>query len=388
MARVLFLFNHDQFHQVAHSLPIALQLRAAGRHDVVLAASTQQMAEHVETLVREAGQSVPVERLSLHRATSKALANSLDTVVPARKLLLYRDNIELFRSFDALVTSEKTSLLLKSRYGLTDLRMIHTRHGAGDRAIGFGREAREFDLTLVSGEKIARRLVAEANVDPAKLAIVGYSKFDLHGDNRIANPFPDPDRPIVLYAPHPSPRLSSYYRFGPEVLRRFAASERYNLVFAPHVMLFERSRVVTISPPAIARVPQVPAEAIEASNILVDRGSPASSDMSYTNLADIYLGDASSQIYEFLYRPRPVVHLDAHQTHWHGDPNHAHWNAGPVCTDPARILETVDEAIATHADFLPTQRQMVEDTFSISGEPSSRRAAQAIENFLEKEGLG
>ena len=36
MARVLFLFNHDQFHQVAHSLPIALQLRAAGRHDVVM----------------------------------------------------------------------------------------------------------------------------------------------------------------------------------------------------------------------------------------------------------------------------------------------------------------------------------------------------------------
>lgn len=54
---------------------------------------------------------------------------------PVRKIDMYRDNLDLFRSLDALVVTEKTSLIIKTGYGL-DLPIVHTRHGAGDRAIG------------------------------------------------------------------------------------------------------------------------------------------------------------------------------------------------------------------------------------------------------------
>ena len=37
MKRICFLFNHDQTHQLAHSLPIALALAARGQHRIVLA---------------------------------------------------------------------------------------------------------------------------------------------------------------------------------------------------------------------------------------------------------------------------------------------------------------------------------------------------------------
>jgi hypothetical protein len=50
--RVGFLFNHDQIHQVAHSLPIAKALAVAhpGTH-VVLALSNARIATEVERLL-------------------------------------------------------------------------------------------------------------------------------------------------------------------------------------------------------------------------------------------------------------------------------------------------------------------------------------------------
>src|SRR3546814_12960419 len=80
--------------------------------------------------------------------------------------MLYRDNLDFFRTLDMLVVAEKTSLLLKSRYGLSNLFMVHTRHGAGDRAIGFDKASAGFDHILCSGEKIRRRLIVDAGVDP------------------------------------------------------------------------------------------------------------------------------------------------------------------------------------------------------------------------------
>lgn len=383
MARLCFLFNHDQQHQVAHSLPIAIALMRSGGHEVVLATSSDSIDNRIRQELARAGLEPDTTRLTLSSTGSRLLAGGLDWLLPAHKILLYRDNLDFFRSFDALVTSEKTSLLLKTRYGLNGLKFIHTRHGAGDRAIGFGPESRHFDLTLVSGSKIARRLVDEAGVNPERIATVGYVKFDMHGEHRIENPFPDKSRPTVLYAPHPSPKLSSYYRMGAQVLEEFAASDRFNLIFAPHVMLFQRRRVITISPPAISTVPDVPTELLSASNILIDRGSSASSDMSYTNFADVYIGDASSQVYEFLYHPRPTLHLDAHGTDWEGDPNYMHWTAGPVCRDAGRVIDAVDEAIATHPSYLPAQQQLLADTFSPGDRPATERAATAIAQFME-----
>ncbi|WP_347303772.1 hypothetical protein V5740_03890 [Croceibacterium sp. TMG7-5b_MA50] len=381
MTRVCFLFNHDQLHQVAHSLPIALALAETGAADVTLAVASDALAAHVRRLAGGRLARCHLEELSLAGPLTRRLAHTLDGLLPARKILLYRDNLDFFRGFDALIVSEKTSLLLRTRYGLDNLRIIHTRHGAGDRAIGFGRESALFDLVLVSGPKIARRLVAEAGVNPARIAVVGYAKFDLYADaSPIRLLFPDAERPTVLYAPHPSPRLSSWYRMGQSVLDAFAASDRFNLIFAPHVMLFRRNWTVTISPPAIRRMHRPDTHG--AANIMVDLGSPASSDMSYTNRADLYIGDVSSQIYEYLIRPRPCLALDAHGVAWRDDPDYAHWHAGPVIGPGSDILTASEQAMVRHMDYLPTQRALLADTFSLTQRSSALRSAQAIIDFL------
>lgn len=381
-AKICFLFNHDQIHQVAHSLPIALELAETGQATVVLAVTYDSLETEIRRLAGDAIARLRIVRLDLNRAGSRIAAALFDFLAPARRLAIYRDNLDFFRQFDAVVISEKTSLLLKTRYGLHDVKLIHTRHGAGDRAIGFNRESALFDLVLVSGPKIRDRLIRDAGVLPDRIAIVGYSKFDLLPSIPPRLPVQENGRPTVLYNPHPSPHLSSWYRFGAQVLEQFRQSGRYNLIFAPHVMLFRRKIVFTVDKLSAARVRRPAQDCYEAPNMLIDLGSSRSVDMTYTQAADIYLGDVSSQIYEFLVRPRPCLFLDAHDTDWKNDPDYRHWRAGPVITDASDVIAAVDKAMESHPAFLPVQHQLLAETFSVESDPASQRAAQAILEFL------
>ncbi|QDH34474.1 hypothetical protein [Porphyrobacter sp. YT40] len=387
MKRICFLFNHDQTHQVAHSLPIALALAARGKHRIVLAYAREAIRKEIERQAHPALLArVELVQLGLKRGASQALAGVLERLVPATKLLIYRDNLDFFASFDAVVVSEKTTLLLKSRYGLDKVKLIHTRHGAGDRAIGFNPESARFDLVLVSGPKIRDRLIADAGLRPEQIALVGYPKFDLCADNRFADSFPAPERPTVIYNPHPSPKLSSWFKHGAQVLEAFRGQDRYNLIFAPHVMLFARKWVVTLDPPSLARVVPPGPEYAREPRIHIDTGSAASSDMSYTNRADIYLGDVSSQVYEFLRAPRPCLFLNSHGVDWQDDPNYLHWQAGPVLESAAGLLDAIDAAVAAQPRYAPVQQALIDATFSLSDRPSAERAADAIGAFLEGTG--
>ena len=383
MRRVCFLFNHDQIHQVAHSLPIALRMVEMDGVEVTLAFSDSRLEEHVRAISGARYRRFRTARLALESVGSMVFAKALQKVIPARKIAVYRDNLDFFRQFDALVVSEKTSLLLKSRYGLADLQLIHTRHGAGDRAIGFNRESALFDLVLVSGPKIARRLMEEARLDPAKICIVGYPKFDLYADQHMPSPFPDNSRPTILYVPHPSPKLSSYYRMGKKVVESIARSGRFNLIFAPHVMLMQRRWSVSVSPPSLAKVRWPDEKALAMDTVLFDPGSVASTDMSYTNLADAYVGDVSSQIYEFLVRPRPCLHLNAHDVDWRGNPDFAHWTTGPVIGPQEDVVDALDLAISTFSHYRNAQEALFADTFDVATEPAGLRAARVVMGFLD-----
>jgi hypothetical protein len=379
--RIGFLFNHDQVHQVAHSLPVALALARAGTGaEIVIATTNDRLrAEVVRLGGGVAGSGVSLVPLSLARTSSRVLERALGGVIPASKLLVYRDNLDFFQSLDVLVVAEKTSLILKTRYGLDGLKMIHTRHGAGDRAIGFDAASARFDHVLVSGPKIRDRLVRETGLDAARITIVGYPKFDLFAETRTCHAMVDQTRPVVLYNPHCSPHLSSWYEMGRQVLDWFVAHDEYQLVFAPHVMLFERPFVTTIDRMRIDRPGRIDERYLRAPNIHFDLGSRLSTTMAYTNGADIYLGDVSSQVYEFLIRPRPCLFLDAHRTQWQGDANYAHWRAGRVLASPDALGDALAEAQADHdARYRQVQEQLVRDSFDLTDEPSSLRAARAV----------
>ena len=382
--RACFLFNHDQVHQVAHSLPIALALADwAPGIEVILATTNPRIQAEVTRLAgNRIGRTVTLQPLTLKRRRSQCIAAVAEPFAPAAKLLLYGDNLDFFRSIDVLVVAEKTSLILKTRYGLDQLKIIHTRHGAGDRAIGFNPASACFDHVLVAGEKIKRRLISDAGVDAAKISVVGYPKFDMHAATRT-HALLDDGRPVVLYSPHVSPHLSSWYKMGRQVLDWFVEHDDYQLIFAPHVMLFERSFALTIDKLRVDRPGRIEDRYLRAPNIHIDLGSRASSNMTYTNRADIYLGDVSSQVYEFLLTPRPCVFLDAHDTDWADNPNYLHWRAGPVVTDPARLEEALTVARRDeHGRYALAQKALFDASFDLTDTPSSVRAAEAIARVM------
>jgi len=381
--RIGFLFNHDQVHQVAHSLPIALALvRADVDAEIVVATTSARLSAEVIRLGQGLiGSRIELVELGLKRRASRWARSALEVVAPATKLLVYGDNLDFFRTLDVLVVAEKTSLILKTRYGLKNLRIVHTRHGAGDRAVGFDKASAGFDHVLVSGRKIRNRLVAEAGVDPDSISVVGYPKFDMVGGARV-HPLAEDGRPVVLYNPHVSPHLSSWYSVGREVLDWFVEHDEYHLIFAPHVMLFERPFVISIDKLRLDRPGRIEDRYLRAPNIHIDLGSRASTTMLYTERADIYLGDASSQVYEFLRRPRPCVFLNPQGFAWQGDANFAHWRAGPVIEDAAELGEALERARQDHpAVYRPIQAQMFDESFDLNDEPSSRRAARAVAGF-------
>ena len=383
--RIGFLFNHDQIHQVAHSLPIALALaKAEPGIEVVVATTNAKLRGEVDriTSLFGGGGGITFIDLKLRSRLSRGIADLFDRYVPAAKVAIYRDHLPFFASLDALVVAEKTSLLLKSRYALEHLKLIHTRHGAGDRAIGFNAASARFDHVLVSGSKVRDRLIVDAGLSPDKIAMVGYPKFDLIPVAPFRLPFQADGRPTVLYNPHVSPHLSSWYRDGRAVLDYFVDHPEYNLIFAPHVMLFERSFVLTIDKLQIDRPGILEDKYLNAKNIHIDLGSRLSTDMTYTLAADLYLGDASSQVYEFLVEPRPCIFINSHRVNYQRDPNYAHWQAGEVIESPAELGASLARAWERHTDYAKIQNSLFSESFDLTETMSSVRAADSILEFM------
>lgn len=379
-----FLFNHHGAHQVAHALPVALALLRRGTNAKV----SVFVSDGCEGEVRRMAAATPgpapaIVRLRAPSGLARAANRVSGRAIPTDIISTLRRNLDRFRSLDALVVPEKTSLMLKSVFGLKSLKLVHTRHGAGDRAIGFDKASGKFDLVLLSGEKIRDRLAQAEMLKEDGHAIVGYPKFDI-APPKHPRLFAK-DRPTVLYNPHPSPALSSWYRMGPQILDWFAKDGRYNLIFAPHVMLFRKQITASLTPFALGWSCRPRPGDYEQEHMLIDTGSPACLDMTYTDAADIYLGDASSQVYEFIRRPRPCIFLNPRRHAWQGNPDFAHWRGG-------RVACGFDEFEAAFQDvprLSPAMRERQEDlfrySFDLQDRPASERAAEAILDYMARQ---
>lgn len=361
--QVCFLFI-AQRHQMLHGVSLAVELARSGAVDVHAAVVSRDHLDYLRQLVGTLGGAC----ITYHRLwPEEALPLRRRSIPPKAAVLAL--NVPLLRRFDVIVTPERTSLMLKSM-GLRRQMFVHTDHGAGDRAVGYERRIAQFDLVLLAGEKQRERMGAAGLIREGAYAVVGYPKFDVVDSLGAETPrlFAEA-RPTVLYNPHFHAGLSSWPGHGMQVLEQFAVTAQYNLIFAPHVRLFDGA------PAKLRR--QLLAFA-DHPHIHVDLGGERACDMTYTRMADVYLGDVSSQVYEFLRTPKPCLFIDAHGVEWSQDENYAHWAFGPVVQGSEAICSAVDGAIATHDLFRPAQQQGFAHTFDLTGASSSARAAEAI----------
>lgn len=369
--KIGFLFNHYAAHQVLHAAPVAFELsRRYPQISVQIIGSDQQVLDVVNRLsVLYPGEVC--ERVLAH---VPAIIDMIDPLVKQfvfiRKAAVLRANLDLFRKLEVLVVPEITSLHLKREPGMGHLKFVHTRHGAGDRAGAYWPELVECDLILVEGRKTRDRLIQMRLTDEHRCRIVGYPKFELQKSLSNGSDLFDNLRPTVLYNPHFARSVSSWVRMGKAVLDFFKENANYNLIFAPHVILYQRKWRHGARSLRNYR---------DSLNIHIDTGSMASIDMTYTVAADIYLGDASSQVYEFLLKPRPCIFLNAHNVvGWQQDENHYFWHAGQVINDVGMLAEALGRARESHPRYVEKQQELLRETFDFDASPPSVRASIAI----------
>lgn len=392
MGRALFLFNHDAAHQAAHLAGIAAATaRLAQGHEVVIAYAGSALRGRLEALIGEDdARRIRWEELR-QPALSQLLAKPLDKVLPASRLLRLRHNEPLFATADVIVSTERTCLRVRRRLrhaiGNNAPLFGYVPHGSGDRNVAYHPELAQFDHMFVSGRKLVDEMVARGLTTPDRCHLTGYPKFDTI--DRNAHPrFFDNDRPTFLYNPHFDPKLSSWYDHGPALLEWFAArSLQYNLIFAPHVMLFRKTLHISPEYRIARRRPDIPEAARNADNILIDTDSARLFDMSYTLSADAYIGDMSSQVYEFLLRRRPVFFIDTHSADLPEEAaNRAFWGNGPVVTSVAELGELIPQYLAIGMNYRAAQDRLF--AYTIDDRPDERavdRAGRVIADILSSQ---
>jgi hypothetical protein len=360
-------------HQLLHLLPVAAALsRHEGVQVHLFAPDERTLGAAMDLFRRLHGGPVAQTVLRLPR-----LAEMLDRGGRGAWLLKEPRLIFWFRRLrqcNALVAVERTSTRLKSLPGRCPT-LIHIPHGAGDRARGFEPRITRFDHVIVAGDKDRRRMVATGLVAPDRCHVSGYIKHaalrDLHPEP-AARLFTN-DRPIVLYNPHFDRHLSSWHDYAAPLVRAICASNRYNLIVAPHVRLFETATANQRQQWAALALPD---------RVIVDLGSAASSDMTYTRAADIYLGDVSSQVYEFAARPRPCIFLNTHQANWRGNADYLMWELGEVVDALHQILPALDRAVQDPQRFRAVQERLVTDALGDVAADCAGRAADIILSCL------
>lgn len=349
MTRIAFLAT-AQAHQYLHFIPSALVLAAMPGVSVeVFSASRAGLA-----FIRRYD---PGGLLKLNVMRTPAWRRDGLFTPPSRWVTL-RMHWRRLRGFDAIVTTETSSTILR-QMGKVSSPLIEIKHGAGDRAGGYKSSHSAFDLVLVAGEKDRQRMIELGLGRADTIKVGGYAKFEAIPP--AFTPFAD-DRPVALYNPHFDRAVSSWYKHGRAFLAAAAALPEWNFIVAPHVKLS----------------PHRPLAASGLDNILIDSGSVRSIDMSYVAAADVYIGDASSQVYEFLRTPRPCIFLNLDRREWQSDPSYAHWHLGQVIEQLDELGPALARAAALQQRFAPLQQAALARSIDASPVPASQRQAAAI----------
>ncbi len=281
------------------------------------------------------------------------------------------------KNADILVTTSHGLGTMATKYKITDPKLVIMKHGCGDRAYSFDPVFGEFDLVLVGGHYHRNIMLDKKITSEKQVKVIGYPKFDVPVKvEDIKNKLFNNDNPIVLYNPHWQPRFSSYKSYSKYIIEFFQKNKQYNLIFAPHILLKHWKTHYKYD---------LNFSEHESDNIHIDFGSPYSSDNSYIKISDIYIGDVSSLVYEFVsLKPRPCIFLNAHNANWKDNLYYRFWEMGTVVNSKSEFEEAFNAAL-TKNPFAQLQKDRIPEYMDISDTPASIRAASAITELLHSE---
>jgi hypothetical protein len=361
---VAFLFLGETL-LIPHLFPIVEALAEASDVPIDVWVSTSVHEALLEGWIEK--DNVRIRRVPGFRTVPDA-ASGRNPKLPFKPLMLAR-MVPHLRGVPVAVCAEQTSLWLPTLLPLRT-RFVKTAHGAGSMIARADRRRRAASLTLVpaEGEKAA---LAGHGVDPATIHAIGYVKASFRQRSPARSFFSD-QKPILLYTPHWQAHRSSWPSWGRKVVQMLAAQDRYNVIFAPH------QRLVETAP----ELRQVLADVADLRHVRCDLDSFAMVDGSYTAAADIYLGDTSSQVVEFLARPRPCIFLNPWGHAWVDDSSYAQWHCGPVIDNLDALIPSIEAAPARQPEFAARQEAFAVAALGDMSGAAPRRAAELILQLL------
>ena len=373
--KIAFLYVAEPY-QCYHVAAVSSALAQLPNVSVTEFVSFPETAFHLDRIRHRNGLAGHIERGELKMPVRASFLRRMRRLDAEREIVM-RANIERLEQFDAVVATEYSAGALREM-GLRKPALILIQHGAGDREVNDEHLIRQFDLSLVSGPKIAESFLAKKLATAAQTRIIGYPKFDAVEKQNVQKAVPaNSGRPIALYNPHYKKALSSYRTCLEPLVEAVNRLDRYDLLIAPHIKIFHKDFG--------RRRRQF--EKVVGDHVRLDAASSAMLDMTHTARASLYIGDVSSQVYEFLITPRPCIFLNPHKVEWRNNPHFRHWTLGDVVERAEDIYLALAQAESRHVLYRERQVRMIQETFgSQPKRGASFRAAQTIRDFLRGEG--
>lgn len=364
--RIGFIYFHH-IHHALHSLPIAFELSSLGFNVDLLITSNS-----ILKVINDIKHLYPNQKCNitfLKGSMFYRYANFRKKKYPRPRIMMEKYASDL-NNYDILVgTSFETHRLLdniKIKYP----KYVLAFHGIGVRDYGFPSSLKKYDLLLLPGRSMVQHLRKAKLVKDGNWEVIGYPKFDfaIRIKEQI-NPLFTNQKPTVIYNPHWNRKVSSWYDWGKNILDYFSNSTKYNLIFAPHILIKEwKQRWLRLQ------------KYKDCPNIHIDLSSQRLIDMTYTISANAYLGDVSSQVFEFLYKPRPCLFLNNKKLVKKKDRDFPQWSFGKTITDISEFSNSLEDMFLDHSKYVVSQEKFIQNNFDRIENPAGMRGAKAIIN--------
>jgi hypothetical protein len=368
--RIAMLYIAEAY-QCYHGHAVALALAEQPGVDVTVYYNDHTTPHHLAR-IEHGYAAAPLPAIRLKTGLLGGFIQKLRLLGMAKKQVM-NANLDELLGYDAIIATEVTVAHLRHTVKGRIPPLILAIHGAGDRSVTWDPLNKDFDLLLPSGAKTLRRFEELNLVRPGGAALAGYVKLDTTAKmaRNAEKLFPN-ERTTVLYNAHKEPRQTSWKSAIEPLLMQFSEQQDFNLIVAPHVKMFRRR----------SQKLRNQWEARSTKGIIIDTGSDRSVDNSYCEGAGIYLGDVSSQVYEFTAQPRPCVFLNMHRVDWRDNPEYLFWQMGEVIECVTEILPAIRRAHALHPQYIDRQRELTEAALGDVEPGSPNRAARHILQFL------
>lgn len=359
----------DEIHHINHFITLAISL--SEEHAVTILTYPSDHPYLTQKLSSLGGTRVFVKKLNTHpfrRFTDVLKGRD----APRKGFWMKYNNRQLLQEYDALFFTDYIHhKLLRYRGDRKFPKFIKIPHGIAGRAYAYKNDLLDFDMHLIFGSDYYNKL-AESHLLGRRTKIAGYFKSDAVESTSSPRLFEN-DHPIILYNPHFDPQFSSWQTHGRELLNYFKDHKTYNLIVAPHINLFNKLGVDGDTS-FLDNYKNCP-------NIYIDTGSTSCVDMVYTRHAQLYIGDVSSQVMEFIIEPKPCIFINAHKVNYKNNHNYYFWKFGQVIQSIQELHIALQNAEQSFPNFKSIQVEAIELSFHI--EPHTTATERGVEEVLK-----